>query len=185
MLETPDNRENEMIHYEDKKTEQIAISQIIGGTLLGVVVEIITIPVWFSYFQGGLDWPVGELLLFSCGSLVPLLILLRGCRVCTAITAQPDGLTIKTCGFLNFFVPWENIIDLQRYNSWSMLDRMQGGGRKSMVRVKQGLTPIHRSPPRKESDGWHWRRGFEFSSAGKAYDELVHIIEEHVGSKQD
>jgi MFS family permease len=173
-----------MVYYKDKKRLRIAIYWIVGGVLIGAIVGLITISAWLSYFRGELDWPISELLLFSCGLLVPLLLLLSGCRVCPVIVAQPDGLTIRTCVFLNFFVPWEDIVDLWEYNSWSVVDRMLGGYHTTMVRIKRGLTPIHRSVPKKEADRWHWRRGFEFSSAGVAYGELVRIIEEHVGSKQ-
>jgi hypothetical protein len=183
MQATPEKREVEMVHYKDSKKLRIAIYWVVGGALAGAIVGLITISAWLSYFQSELGWSIGELLLFSCGSLVPLLLLLSGCRVCPVIVAQPDGLTIRTCVFLNFFVPWDDIIELWEYNSSSVLDRMQGGHRTAVVRIKQGLTPIHWSVPKKEADGWRWRRGFEFSSASAAYGELVRTIEEHVGSK--
>ena len=170
-----------MIHYEERRG--VAISWALGGVLSGLIWGSLTRSAWTTFLSGSLDWSVGELLLFSLGMVVPGILLLAGCTRCLAITAQEDGMTVKTCIFVRFFIPWQDVTGLWGYRSRSAPGMRHI--RKNVITIKRGLTPVHRSLPRRGPKGWQWPRGFQITSEAQGYSDLVRAIEARVGEEQD
>lgn len=173
-----------MIHYKYRGRLMVAVASWgLGGVLAGSIMGCLIISVLADLLSGEPGGSIGELLFFSLGIIAPCLILLAGCIRCTAITAQEDGLIIRTCFFLRFFVPWQDVVDIWSYVSFSPTARQRV--RQSLVLIRRGLTPLHRSLPRKGPQGWQWPRGFIITAEAQGYSDLVRVIEEHVGGERD
>lgn len=173
-----------MIRYEYRgRLMAMVVALGLGGILFGSIVVCLNIAAWTDFLSGGLDWPIGKLLFFSFSAVLPCLSLLTGCIHCTAIITQEDGMTIRTCFFLQFFVLWQDVIDLRSGTQYSLQYRR--AVRKGLITIRRGLTPLHRSLPRKGSRGWQWPRGFVITSEAQGYSDLVRVIEERIGDERE
>ena len=104
-----------------------------------------------------------------------LSLVLLGCSRCTAVEVQEDGLLIRTCFLLWFFVPWQNVAGLWGGKIFSPIDPWFG--HRTFVLIRRGLTPLH-SGLVKGPQGWQWSRCLMMTSDGKGYSEVVQAIEE-------
>lgn len=149
----------------------------VGGTLLCLVVGYLTVRVWVGFLSGGLDWSIGKFLFFNLGMLVPCMVLTKGLTQCTAIVVQDDGLAVKTCFFVWFFVPWQQVTDVWDYSEFSpiALRTVQ----LAFVSIAQGLTPLHGKLFRR--GGVSWQHGFTITSEAQGYYDLVEVIKLNAG----
>jgi hypothetical protein len=155
----------------------------VGGTFFGVAMAGLAIGSWQRFLSGESAWSAAELAGFTVASFLPWTAVLCGCASCIAVTAGNDGLKIRTCYFLDFFVPWGEVIDIRAGATYSL--RVRGRVNKALVTVRGGLTCIHRGIPRRTSQGWEWPRGFIVISEAEGYDELVQVIRDHVRARVD
>lgn len=171
-----------MIHYEYQgRLRGGVVGWGLGGVLLGLGVGCLATTAWVEVLLGNLDWHDEKVFLFSLGMIVPCLLLLAGCIPCTSIKANEKGLTIRTCFFLHFFIPWSDIVGLWNHESFSPT-----AGRKvqnTVVSIRKGLTPLHRALVFRGAGSLTWSRGFTITSEAQGYRALVRAIEEHVGER--
>lgn len=168
-----------MIHYRyPRRLQSAVVGWGLGGMFLGLVVGCLAATAWMEVLSGNLDWRDEKVLVFSLGMILPCLLLLAGCLPCTSIEAYEKGLTIRTCFFLHFFVPWSDIVGLWHYESFSPT---AGRTQNTVVSIRRGLTPLHRAFVFWGTGSPVWSRGFTITSEAQGYHALVGAIEGHIG----
>lgn len=172
-----------MIAYDSQKTAKYVVSMLITATLTTILLTMLVFTLWFGYVSLYPNSDISAPLAATAASVFFLCEWIFVCTPCTSINATEDGLHIKTCVFFTFYVPWDDLVDIHSYQTVSWLSRRQVGFRKSDVKIKKGLTPLHRCCLAINTSGCAWPRGFSFGSAGTGYAELVKVIEQHL-SKQ-
>lgn len=175
-----------MINYANALTQKSINSRFLGALLWSPVVGLFSFMLWdYAFYGAESNVPNDAIAAFVFGWLILLGIAIPALVQCPAIVATEEGLLITSFAFIKFSLRWEDIVDIWTYPASSKLSERQGGRWKSHVRVKRGLTFLHRSLPRKEAGRWQWLRGFTFASAGVEYGELVRVIESHVGPQKN
>lgn len=175
-----------MINYRNPLTRKFINSILLGALLSSPVVGVASLMMWDYVFHGAESAvPDATILIFALswfgflGMIVPALV------QCPSIVVTDEGLQITSFVFMKFNLLWEDIVDVWTYPASSKVSEMEGGRQKSLVRIKRGLTFLHRSLPRKEVGRWQWLRGFTIASAGTGYNDLVRVIEAHVGKQKE
>lgn len=170
-----------MIHYQNTQTRKFVVGMLLAILLSCPVIGFNNLVIWSTIFDktSTLD---GTILAPILGLFILLCFIIAAFAQCPSIVANDNGLIVTSCIFIQFAIPWEKVIDIWEYDARTWIGKVQGGIQKSHVRIRGGLTLIHRSLPRKEGQGWRWFRGFTFASAGSGYDDLVHAIEVHTGA---
>ena len=172
-----------MTHYQNPQTRKFIVAMLLSALLFCPIVSLDNLVIWRAIFDktAVLD---GTILIPTVGLFILLCFVIAACVQCPSIVADDRGLVITSCIFMRFAIPWEKIVAIWEYDARSWIGKVQGGTHKSHVRIKGGLTPIHRSLPRKEGQHWQWFRGFTFASAGSEYHDLVRVIEAHTGPRK-
>ncbi len=171
-----------MIHYQNPQTRKFVVGMLLSALLFCPVVILDNLMIWSAIVDktSALDEAI---LAPTVGLFILLGFIIDACAQCPSIVANDNGLIVTSCIFIHFVIPWEQVIDIWGYDAQSRIGKAQGRTH-SLVRIERGLTPLHRSLPRKEDQHWRWLRGFTFASAGNGYDELVHAIQVHVGPQK-
>lgn len=172
-----------MVHYQNPQTRKLVFSMLWAALLFCPVVICLNLMIWSAIVDktSALD----DAVLAPIVSLIILLgFIIDACALCPSIVADDNGLIVTSCIFIDFVIPWEQVIDIWGYDAQSRIGKAQGRTH-SLVRIERGLTPIHRSLPRKEKGHWQWFRGFMFASASSEYNDLVRAIEAHTGPQKE
>jgi hypothetical protein len=172
-----------MIHYQNPQTRKFVVGMLWTALLSCPVVICLNLMIWSAIVDktSALDDAV---LAPAVGLFILLCFIIDACALCPSIVADDDGLVVTSCIFIHFAIPWEQVIDIWEYDAQSRIGKAQGRTH-SLVRIGRGLTPLHRSLPRKEGQHWRWFRGFMFASASSEYNDLVRAIEAHTGPQKE
>ena len=141
-----------------------------AGLMLGAIVMFVVLAVWKSFLAGKLGWSLWQFVLFYAGLIPPLIMLLAGGTHCSAIDAHTRGLTVRTCYFFSFFVPWSDIVAIKDFSD---LPSEPG----SSVNLVKGPTFMHRGFMVESIREWRWPRGITLHSDAYGYADLVNAIE--------
>lgn len=172
-----------MVHYRNPQTRKFILISLLAALLICPFVGLDNIMMWDAVLHK--TQALDETILLSVFSFFVLLCVMVPILVqCPSIVANDRGLVVTSCIFIQFTILWEEIIDIWEYDAQSRVGKAQGGVHNSHVRIKKGLTPMHRSLPRKEEGHWQWLRGFMFASASNEYNDLVRAIEAHTGPRK-
>ena len=172
-----------MVQYRNPQTRKFVINILLTALLACSFMGFYNIIMWDAVFHE--TQALDETILLSVFSVFMFLSLIIPALVqCPSIVADDSGLVVTSCIFIQFTIPWEDIVDIWEYDAQSQIGKMQGGVHKIHVRIKSGLTPLHRSLPRKEKGHWQWLRGFTFASASSESNDLVRAIEAHTGPQK-
>lgn len=137
-----------------------------------------------DFFSGQLDLSIAECILVHIGLVIPLAFLFVGGVQCTDVTVQESGMVVRTCYLLNFFVPWEAVVDVRTLSPMPLALPGDQGVQESVISIKKGLTVFHRGYPARNYDKPKKLHGFMIRSDAHGYHDLVHAVQEHISYVQ-
>lgn len=170
-----------MKRYTHSRLTKMVISWFYSSIFSSLLLIGLMIVLWRGFFAGIDALSVVELGSISLFNIFFLLTTwIRTCSPCLSVIPEEKGVSVKTCVFLQFLIPWENIVEIREYKRLPWITLLEGGTHKSVVAISRGLTPIHYNIIKTKRGKLRLLRAFSISSAGKGYSELVEIIEEHI-----
>jgi hypothetical protein len=112
--------------------------------------------------------------------LLSLVLFFSGSTDALDVTIRSGGMTVHTCYFWSFFVPWKNVVAVRVISRMPSRRNRQIYIEHSRVLVKGGLTFLHGGHLYRVGPQWQWLRGFVIHSYAEGYKDFVHTVQEHI-----